>query len=91
MSHPPRGVLEHEGRLDLLCLLRAEGPLTVDGLSGKSGKSPTAVAYLLDPLDQFELIRETGEWIGEEPLYEIRLDDQPAWVRAAVEEHCAGR
>ncbi len=93
MSDPPRGVLKNKVRLDLLCCLKTEGPMTVDGLSEKTGKSPTAVAYLLDPLEEYGVIRRTGERIGNEPLYEARLDDQPAWVRKAVEEHCgeAGR
>jgi len=65
--------------------------MTVDGLSEKTGKSRTAVAYLLDPLDEHGVIRRTGERIGYEPLYELSLGDQPAWVREAIDKHCPGR
>jgi DNA-binding transcriptional ArsR family regulator len=89
MSDPPRGLIAHEGRLNLLCCLRDEGPMAVNGLGERTGKSPAAVSYLLAPLDEYGLVRQTGESINGKPLYEVRLDDQPAWVREAVDEHCA--
>jgi hypothetical protein len=85
---PLRAVLRNEVRLDLLCRLRGSKPLTVPRLSVGTGKSPLAVAYLIAPLETFGVIRKTGDLEDLEPLYEERLDEQPAWVREAVEAHC---
>jgi DNA-binding transcriptional ArsR family regulator len=90
MSSPLRVVLENEHRLDLLCCLEAEGPMTVHGLSETTGKSLTAVAFFLDALEEHGVIRESGQHVGQEPLYEACLDEHPAWVRKAVERHCRG-
>lgn len=83
-----KAIIEHKVRLDLLCCLDRNGPLTVPELSTGIGKSPTAVAYLIDPLDKHKVVRKTGKRIDKEPLYEARLDDHPPWVREAVEKHC---
>lgn len=83
-----KAIIEHKGRLDLLCCLDRIGPLTVPELGTGIGKSPTAIAYLIGPLDKHKVVRKTGKRKGREPLYEARLDDHPAWVREAVEKHC---
>jgi DNA-binding transcriptional ArsR family regulator len=90
VSGLPRAIVEHEGRLDLLCCLTSEGPLTVIELSARTRMSELAVGYLLMPLEEYEIIRKTGSRVDQEPRYEARLDDQPAWVREAVEAHCDG-
>jgi predicted transcriptional regulator len=83
-----REALKNEHRLDLLCRLSAEGPMTVPGLSKRTGMSPRAVAFFLDELEEHSVIRKTGRKVGRESMYEACLDEQPAWVRAAVEKHC---
>jgi DNA-binding transcriptional ArsR family regulator len=89
VSGPPRAIIEHEGRLDLLCCLVSEGPLTVIELSARTRMSKLAVGYLLLPLEEYGIIAQTGGRVEQEPVYEARLDDQPAWVREAVEAHCS--
>jgi predicted transcriptional regulator len=87
LSAPLREALENEHRLDLLCRLWYEGAMTVPGLSEKTGKSTMAVAFFLDVLEEHGVIRKTGRKVGREPVYEACLDEQPLWVRRAVERH----
>jgi hypothetical protein len=90
VSGPPRAIVEHAIRLDMLCCLREHGPMTVPGLAIQLRRVPIAVAVLMEPLVTHKVVTDTGDRIGEEPLYEFRLDDQPAWLREAVEAHCGG-
>lgn len=90
MKPPPRGLIEHDGRLDSLCCLDDDGPLTVTAISARIGIPITAVTYYLGSLDSYDVVRKTGEKEGGEPLYESRLDHQPEWVRRAVEDHRRG-
>jgi DNA-binding transcriptional ArsR family regulator len=83
----PPGLINHVGRLDILCCLRDSEPLTIAAIAARIGKQPTAVSYLLSSLELYGIVRKTGEQ-DDEPLYEARLDEQPAWVREAVEAHC---
>jgi DNA-binding transcriptional ArsR family regulator len=87
---PPRGLIEHDGRLDILCCFEDDKPLTVTALSARTGESPEATAYHLKPLLSHGVVRKTGEQEGGEPLYESRLGDQPEWVQRAVEAHRGG-
>lgn len=87
MKPPPRGLIEHDGRLDALCCLDDDGPLTATAISARIGLSITAVTYYLGSLDSHDVARKTGEQEGGESLYESRLDEQPEWVRKAVEAH----
>ena len=88
MGCPPRAIIEHEGRLDLICCLVDKGPLTVPGMSAETGKAPLAVAFLLEQLELYRVVWQTGDRVGREPLYEERLRDHPAWMRRLVEKHC---
>lgn len=85
-STPPPGLIDHDGRLDVLCCLEdGRGPLTVTAIAARVGKHPAAVAYLLTSLDLYGVVKKTGKQEDGEPLYEACLDQQPAWVREAVE------
>lgn len=91
MKPPPRGLIEHDGRLDALCCLDDDGPLTATAISARIGLSITAVTYYLAPLASHSVVKRIGEQEGGEPLYESRLDEQPEWVRKAVEAHRRGK
>jgi DNA-binding transcriptional ArsR family regulator len=88
---PPRGLIEHDGRLDTLCCLDDDGPLTATAISARVGIPIAAVTYYLVSLDSRDVVRRTGEGEDGEPLYESRLDEQPEWVRRAVEAHRRGK
>jgi DNA-binding transcriptional ArsR family regulator len=90
MSPPPRGLIEHEGRLDILCCFEADEPLTAAAIGARTGESSEATTYHLKPLLSHGLVRRTGEQEDGEPLYESCLEDQPKWVREAVEKQCRG-
>lgn len=83
------GLVDHDVRLDILCCLDGDGPLTATAVSARVGRSTEVVVCFLLLLRSYGVVRTTGEREGGEPLYEARLDDQPAWVRAAVEAHRA--
>jgi hypothetical protein len=88
VSSPPQALIRHDGRLDVLCCLDDDrGPLTVTAIAARVGRHPAAVAYLLASLDPHGVVKKTGKLEGGEPLYEACLDQQPAWVREAVEAH----
>lgn len=89
MTSPPRALVEHEGRLDVLSCLMESQPSTLTAIAERMGKAPATVAYLLGPLDLHRLVRKTGERERGESLYETCLDEHPPWVREAVEEHCS--
>jgi DNA-binding transcriptional ArsR family regulator len=91
VTSPPRALVEHEGRLDVLCCLLDSQPSTLTAIAERMGKEQTAVAYLLRPLDLHGLVRKTGDRERGQPLYEACLDEQPAWVREAVEKHCSAK
>ena len=80
-------VVKHDGRLNLLCSLLDNGPLSVPQISARIGESLQAVRYWVRLLDSFDLIEERGAQDDGEPLYAARLDDQPDWVREAVNQH----
>jgi DNA-binding transcriptional ArsR family regulator len=80
------GAVAHEVRLDLLCCLDGEEPLTVEAVGARIGKSEITVAYHLKPLVTHRVVRRRADQRG--PVrYEACLDDHPAWVREAVEAH----
>jgi DNA-binding transcriptional ArsR family regulator len=79
-------LLHHEGRLDLLCCLVDGESLTVPRLSDEAGLSRRAVRHHLDLLAAFDLVAEDGTRDGE-PRYAATLEEQPDWVREAIEEH----
>lgn len=82
-------LLSHDGRLGLLsCLVDGE-PLAVPQLSAQTGESMTAVRHHLKLLGTFDLVEEKGT-LGGESLYAATLDEQPEWVREAVETHRRG-
>lgn len=89
MSSPQRleMVVKHDGRLNLLCCLLDEGPLSVPQLAARTGESPQAVRYWANLLDSFELIEERAALDDGEPLYAATLDDHPRWVLEAVRQH----
>lgn len=88
MGSPPPGLIHHDGRLDVLCCLEdGREPLTVTAVAARIGKHPAAAAYLLTSLSLYGIVGKTGKQANGEPLYEALLDQQPAWVRQAIEEH----
>jgi len=80
-------VVNHDGRLNLLCCLLDAGPLSVPQLAARAGESPQAVRYWVSLLDLFDLVEMRGVLDDGEPLYSVTLDDHPEWVREAVRQH----
>ena len=87
MKPPLRGLIEHEVHLDILCCLDDGEPLTSIAIGARIGKPTDVVKRFLTLLDSYGVVRRTGDRQGVELLYEACLDEQPAWVRAAVEKH----
>ncbi len=80
-------VVNHDGRLNLLCCLLDAGPLSVPQLAARVGESRQAVRYWIALLDSFDLVERREELAGGGLLYEATLDDHPEWVREAVRQH----
>jgi hypothetical protein len=89
-SSPKRAVVEHDARLDILCCLAGE-PLAVEQVSGRTGRGRTHTRHHMQILDAFGLVGTKGDVKGGQVVYVGRLDEQPAWVRKAVEAHRAAR
>jgi hypothetical protein len=88
VTAPPAKLINHDGRLDVLCCLEdCRHPLTVTAIAARIGKHRAAAAYLLSSLELYGVVRKTGKHDDGEPLYEACLDEHPAWVRDAVEAH----
>lgn len=83
-------IVHHEGRLDVLCCILDGGPLAVPQLSARTGGPLHAVGHWVKLLESFGLVEKIADLDGGEPLYAVTLDDQPDWVRVAVEKHRAG-
>jgi hypothetical protein len=79
--------VKHDGRLDVLCCILDDGPLTTQQISARIGRSLRSVAYWLDLLDSFDLVTEVDELDGGEPTFAINLDGHPDWVHEAIERH----
>jgi DNA-binding transcriptional ArsR family regulator len=90
VSSPPLGLIEHDGRLDILCCFEGDEPLTPTALSARTGGSPLATSYHLESLLSHGVVRRTGEQQDGESRYESRLGDQPEWVQTAVAAHRRG-
>lgn len=87
MSRPPlRAIVEHEGRLDVMCCLENEGPLGTEQLAAKTGRPRRAIGRYLRLLGTLELVNRVKA-DGGATVYELTLDDHPDWVREAVENH----
>jgi hypothetical protein len=82
-----RAIIRHEGRLDLLCCILDGGPLSASQLSSRTGKPPAAIKHWIASLESFDLLDVVADPGEGEPLYVVTLDEQPEWVREAVEEH----
>jgi hypothetical protein len=80
-------IVQHDGRLNLLCCLVDGGPLTVPQIAARIGESSPTVRYWANLLDSYDLIEEHDRLADGEPLYAAALDDQPEWVWGAVREH----
>jgi DNA-binding transcriptional ArsR family regulator len=80
-------IVKHDGRLNVLCCLLDGGPLAIPQVSARIGKPLDAVGHWVKLLESFGLVEKIGDLGGGEPLYAVTLDDQPDWIREAVEEH----
>jgi predicted transcriptional regulator len=88
MSPPGlKQIVKHDGRLNLLSCLVANGPLSASGLATRTGDSLQAVSYWLRLLDTFDLVEETEAENQGEVVYSATLDGHPDWVRETVEQH----
>jgi DNA-binding transcriptional ArsR family regulator len=87
MRSPPERVVKHDVRLDILCCLVDGQSLTTAQLSARIGKSIREVGYHVRLLDSCDLVARTDTTVGEQPLYDVTLDEHEDWVREAVEEH----
>lgn len=85
-SSSRRAVVEHDARLDILCCLNGE-PLAVEQVSGRIGMHPTRTKHHMRILDAFGIVGRTRSGDSGQALYVARLDEQPDWVREAVEAH----
>ena len=80
-------VVEHDGRLNLLCCLLDAGPLSTRQIAARIGESAQTVRYWIRLLGAFDLVEERGELEGGDPLYVAALDAGPNWVGDAVRRH----
>jgi|SRR6187551_1775291 len=88
MSPPPiDGIVEHDGRLGILCHLIDDGPLTVAQLSIRTDMPLAAIHYHLTLLKSVCLAKKADDPAIEESLYTATLNGQPNWVWEAVQEH----
>lgn len=88
MSAPRlRMIVEHDGRLNLLCCLLDAGPLSVTQIAARIGSPSQAVRYWAALLDTSDLIESRDMLDDGTPLYEATLDDHPEWVWEAVRRH----
>jgi DNA-binding transcriptional ArsR family regulator len=87
---PLEAILNHEGRLDLLCCLLDCEPLAVPQLSARVGRSLSEVGYHIRLLESHDLVEQTGGLDEGNPLYAATVDRHPEWVREAVEAHHRG-
>lgn len=85
-SSPRRAVVEHDARLDILCCLNGE-PLAVEDVSGRTGMHPIRTRHHMQILDAFGIVGRTRSGDSGQALYVACLDEQPDWVREAVEAH----
>jgi DNA-binding transcriptional ArsR family regulator len=83
-SSPRQAVVEHRARLAILCCLNGK-PLAVKQVSARTGLSPGRAKHHLRVLNTCDLVGRTRSGEGGETLYESHLNDQPEWVRKAVE------
>ena len=84
-SLPRRAVIEHDARLDILCCLK-DGPLSVIQVSDRARQDPRITEHHIEILGTFGVVRKKDGGNGQ-LLYVARLDEQPDWVREAVEAH----
>jgi hypothetical protein len=80
-------IVEHDGRLNLLCCLLDGGPLSVPQIAGRIGESSQAVSYWAKLLDSFNLVEKRDAPDDGWPVYTATLDEHPDWVREAVRQH----
>jgi predicted transcriptional regulator len=84
---PLEAILEHEGRLDVLCCLIDGDSLAIAQLSARTGRPLKAVRHCIKVLEAFDLVEKMETVAGGETFYVANLDKHPDWVREAVEEH----
>jgi len=82
-----RLIVEHDGRLNLLCCLLDAGPLSLTQLAARIGSSSQAVGYWAALLDSSDLIATCDALDDGTAVYEATLADHPEWVREAVRRH----
>ncbi len=80
-------IINHDGRLDVLCCLIDGERLTVSQLSARTGKSLAAVKQYVKLLESFDLVEKAPTVAGTEQLYGIDLQGHPDWVRTAIQDH----
>ena len=83
---PRRAVVEHDARLDILCCLDPDESMAIAQVSTRTGIHPTLTKHHINILDAFSLVGKKEEE-GGQAFYVARLDEQPDWVREAVETH----
>lgn len=88
---PLEKVLEHNGRLDVLCCLLEDGPLVMSQVIARTGESFKAVRYWLRGLESFGLVEKLADPAGGEPLHSATPDEQPDWMRCVIEYRRARR
>jgi len=80
-------IVKHDGRLNLLSCLVANGSLSPTQLAMRIGESVQAVCYWLRLLDRFDLVEEGEAASRGEAVYSATLEEHPDWVREAVRQH----
>jgi DNA-binding transcriptional ArsR family regulator len=80
-------VVEHDARLGILCCLADGEALAVEQVSDRTGMQPRQTKHHMQILDVFGIVRRTRKGESGQAIYVLRLDEQPRWVREAVEAH----
>ena len=86
-SSPLKSVVDHDGRLDILCCLSDEA-LTIAQVCATTGRVERYVRHHLQILGSFGLVESEGEEDDGHALYVANLKGHPAWVAKMVKEHC---
>jgi len=84
---PRRAVVEHDARLGILCCLANGEALAVDQVSDRTEMHPIQTKHHMQILDVFGIVRRTRKGESGQALYVLCLDEQPDWVREAVDAH----
>jgi hypothetical protein len=85
-SLPLKSIVEHDGRLDILCCLSG-GALTIAQIGARTGRGERYVGHHMEVLRSFHLVKPNGKTESGQALYVAKLKEHPPWVAKAVNDH----